>query len=241
MASRIAIVFGAGQNIGTSTVNTFKAAGYKVAHVSRSADGAKDDNTYAVSADLTKPSSVSNVFDKVRGAWGEPSVVVYNAAAVHFTEKEKSLDVATEDFETDLAINTTSAFVAAREAFASFQKSSGPRTFLYTGNATLAGPLPGALTLGVGKNATAHVIRLAEQQFRDQDIRFVPLLSLPQRYFFVDERKEDGKPMFTGLGGQAHADFFLSLAERKTAGEVPYNATFVSGKGYTEFPNELIL
>ena len=66
-------------------------------------------------------------------------------------------------------------------------------------------------------------------------------LRLRGRYFFIDERTLEGKPMFTGLGGQAHADFFFSLAERKTSGEVPWKATFVSGKGYTEFPNELIL
>lgn len=45
--------------------------------------------------------------------------------------------------------------------------------------------------------------------------------------------------MFTDLGGQAHADMFLELAERKL--EPPLQVTFVKEKGYTEFPHELIL
>jgi hypothetical protein len=45
--------------------------------------------------------------------------------------------------------------------------------------------------------------------------------------------------MFEGLGGQAHADMFLSLAERKV--NLPWQVTFVSGKGYVEFDHRLIL
>lgn len=47
--------------------------------------------------------------------------------------------------------------------------------------------------------------------------------------------------MFTGLGGQSHAEFFLSLAERTIKEEIPWQATFVTGKGYTAFPHKLIL
>ena len=95
------------------------------------------------------------------------------AAAATRTEPAESLDIPTEVFEENLTINTTSAFVAAREALASFQKLSGPKTFLYTGNASIEGPLAGFLTLGLGKNASAHFVRLADSLYRDQDIRCV--------------------------------------------------------------------
>ena len=78
MASRIAILLGSGKNIGASTVNTFKAAGYKVAYASRNPTDAEDESTLAVSDDFSKPESVSTVFDTVRKTWGEPSVVIYN-------------------------------------------------------------------------------------------------------------------------------------------------------------------
>ncbi|KAK3717198.1 hypothetical protein LTR37_005907 [Vermiconidia calcicola] len=224
MASRIAIVLGAGPNIGARTIETFESKGYKVAYASRSArDSGDNGSTMAVQCDLSHPASVTTLFDTVREKWGEPSVIVYN-------EPADSFDISTEVFEEQLAVNTTSAFAAAREAISSFKKLDGPKTFLYTGNMLLEGPFPSLLTLGVGKAASGHFVQMADSLFRDQNIRF----------HFVDERTEEGKAMFVGLGGQAHADFFVSLAERTTSEEVPWQATFVSGKGYTPFPHELI-
>ncbi|KAF2163549.1 hypothetical protein M409DRAFT_26162 [Zasmidium cellare ATCC 36951] len=232
MTSRIAILLGAGANIGAATIQTFKSNGYKVAYASRSVSNSKaSDNDPAIQCDLAKPTSVSSLFETVRKTWGEPSVVIYNAYSHHNTKPEDSLDVTTEDFAHDLAVNTTSAFVAAREALASFQKLDGPRTFIFTGNMLNEGPYPSLMTLGVGKAASAHFVELADQLYKSQNMRF----------HFVDERTSEGKGMFTGLGGQSHADLFLSLAERTTKEEIPWQATFVTGKGYTAFPHHLIL
>jgi hypothetical protein len=44
---------------------------------------------------------------------------------------------------------------------------------------------------------------------------------------------EDGKPMSTGLGGEAHAKHFIDLAEGKEQG--PWSQTFVNGQGYKQF------
>lgn len=95
------------------------------------------------------------------------------AAAHVSTDSTHSLDIPTEVFEEKLTINTTSAFVAAREAVAGFKKLEGPKTFLYTGNATNEGALPGFLVLGVGKNATAHMVELLDKEYKDQDIKSV--------------------------------------------------------------------
>ena len=43
--------------------------------------------------------------------------------------------------------------------------------------------------------------------------------------------------MYTGLGGKAHGDMFLELAEQKS--QLPWQVTFVSGMGYKEFPHEI--
>jgi hypothetical protein len=151
---------------------------------------------------------------------------------MHLTSPEESFSISTETFAQDLAINTTSAFAAAHEAMISFRALpfAIPKTFIYTGNILNEGPIPGFLTLGTGKIASAHMVALGDQLYRDQNIRF----------FFVDERNTDGTPMLTGAGPQAHADIFLSLADR-TAGEVPWQITFVAEKGYVEFPHKVIL
>jgi short-subunit dehydrogenase len=76
MATKIAIVFGAGENIGLHSVETFKTKGFKVARVSRSVK--ESDGVLSIPCDLTQPTQVSGVFKKVRKTWGEPSVIIYN-------------------------------------------------------------------------------------------------------------------------------------------------------------------
>lgn len=140
--------------------------------------------------------------------------------------------MSTEAFADDLAINTISAFVAVREALIGFQAlhPTVPKTFIFTGNILNEGPIPGFLSLGVGKIASAHMIALGDQIYREQNIRF----------FFVDERNADGTPALAEYGFQAHADVFLSLVDR-SAGDIPWQVTFVAGKGYVRFPQKLIL
>ncbi|KAK5166279.1 uncharacterized protein LTR77_008540 [Saxophila tyrrhenica] len=230
MAQKTVLVLGCGPNIGSSTVGTFRKSGYRVVSASRSCDGeASDDSTMALKCDLAQPKSVEYLFKTVREEWGEPSVVVYNGCAYYPTKPEESFNIPTENFEQQLAINTTSAFVAMREAANSFARLDGSKTLIFTGTMANEGGVPGWLTLCVGKAAGAYMIDLAENVYREQDARF----------HCVDERTSEGKPMFEGLGGQAHADVFLDLAERKV--DLPWQVTFVSGKGYVEFPHELIL
>jgi short-subunit dehydrogenase len=78
MAAKIAIVFGAGKRIGEYSVETFKSKGFKVARVSRSVKEQELDGVLSIPCDLTQPSLVSGVFEKVRKIWGEPSVIIYN-------------------------------------------------------------------------------------------------------------------------------------------------------------------
>lgn len=53
------------------------------------------------------------------------------------------------------------------------------------------------------------------------------------RFYYADERQEDGKPMLQGVGGDAHAAHFLRLAEEKS--QLPWQQTFVKGIGYKDF------
>ena len=53
------------------------------------------------------------------------------------------------------------------------------------------------------------------------------------RFFYVDERYEDGKTKGNAIDGAAHGDFFAQLANHE--GNVPWHATFVKGKGYVQF------
>lgn len=53
------------------------------------------------------------------------------------------------------------------------------------------------------------------------------------RFFYADERKEDGSSKGQEIDGPAHAEFFAQLARHE--GNVPWEATFVKDKGYVQF------
>ncbi|KAM0715756.1 hypothetical protein Q7P37_008270 [Cladosporium fusiforme] len=227
MSKPIAFIIGAGQRVGASTAEAFRSKGYRIALASRSLkpeDSTED--SLLLSADFTKPASISETFTSIRKQWGEPSVIVYNAAGAHFTAADDPAGTSISDFEADIAINTTSLYAAVKEALASFATlpSSAARTFLYTGNKLNEGPAPGMLTLGVGKVASAQVIQLAAAAYGKSGYQF----------FYVDERKADGASKDQAVDGPAHGEFFVSLVER-AAGEVPWQATFVAGQGYVNF------
>ena len=53
------------------------------------------------------------------------------------------------------------------------------------------------------------------------------------RFFYADERQEDGKIKGMALDGPAHGDFYARLANHEK--DVPWQATFVKGRGYVQF------
>lgn len=148
----IALILGAGPNIGASVAEEFASKGYKVVLTSRKIAENANPSFSHIKGDLSQPNSVVDVFTQVRKLYGEPGVVVYNgmsqmshlerirdsdwitAGAVSFAPKENTFNLDLGTFESDLNINTTSVFVAIKEALASFSTlpTSASRTFIYT-------------------------------------------------------------------------------------------------------------
>ncbi len=92
--------------------------------------------------------------------------------AHYATKPEESFNIPTETFEEQLAINSTSVFLAIREMVAGSAKLAGPKTFIFTGNQSNEGGVPGWLSLGVGKVSSAYMIELADNVYREQDFRY---------------------------------------------------------------------
>jgi NAD(P)-dependent dehydrogenase (short-subunit alcohol dehydrogenase family) len=83
---------------------------------------------------------------------------------------ESAFDLSTQDFERHLAVNTTSAFVAVREALSGF-KHMGRGNFFYTGNYLPWHSHPKLMTLGVGKAASAHFVQIADEVWSGRGMR----------------------------------------------------------------------
>jgi NAD(P)-dependent dehydrogenase (short-subunit alcohol dehydrogenase family) len=75
----VALIIGAGPNIGQAVVRKFASKGFKVGVAARSVKEADStDNQLNIPSDFTKTEDVINAFDKVKKTFGIPSVVVYN-------------------------------------------------------------------------------------------------------------------------------------------------------------------
>ncbi|KAK5227064.1 hypothetical protein LTR72_003054 [Exophiala xenobiotica] len=223
-SSSIALVFGAGQNVGAGVVKAFSAKGYRIATVSRTATEDTSDKRLHIQADLEDPESVSAVFATVRKQLGHPSVVVYNGAAATFVNKEDPLELPIKDAIRDMNINTFSALAAAKEAVKSFEAlpNDEARTFIFTGNITNSQPIPALMSQGMGKSATAHMIQTAASVYADRGYSF----------YYADERKADGAAVYRAIDGEAHGKFYVELSEKDQG---PWLATFVKGTGYIDF------
>ncbi|KAH8799245.1 hypothetical protein DL96DRAFT_1699397 [Flagelloscypha sp. PMI_526] len=213
------LIIGAGENIGLSTAKRFANAGYKVALASRTKPAATAHKHFVF--DASQPSSVPSLFAEVTSSVGPPSVVVYNAADRIATEDPLGLSL--DDFQQTMAINSTSGFVAAKEAVKSWTQTGTKGTFIFTGNKLNVISYPSVLAFGMGKSAAASLIRSAALGYKEKGYKF----------YYVDERTDTGDPVALDRNGEAHAEHFINLAESVEQG--PWLQTFVKGKGYKAF------
>ncbi|KII90371.1 hypothetical protein PLICRDRAFT_106376 [Plicaturopsis crispa FD-325 SS-3] len=226
-AKPVVFVLGYGGNVGKSVAARFASQGYNVAVSSRSSvDGITPEGYLSIRLDLEHPLLVRAAFDTVVRKLGVPAVVVYNAAAF-FTTPNNPLTLPISNFSATLNVNIVSPYAAAQAAL-SYHIPGAPLTFIFTGNALNTLVLPSLLALGVGKSGTLHWIKGAAKSYEAQGAQF----------YYADERTEDGNPVYMEVSGEAHADFYTDLAQRKDQG--PVVATFVKGKGYVAFPSNLL-
>ncbi|TPX06856.1 uncharacterized protein E0L32_002352 [Thyridium curvatum] len=224
--SPVALVLGAGSNIGGHVGRAFASKGYRIALAARSLR--EEDSTpeqLHIRADFADPACIPDIFVKVKSKLGLPSVVVYNAAAATFYNEHNPLGLPFTDFKNTLNVNLTSAFAAAQQAVLAFDQlpESASRTFIYTGNYLVVHPLPNLMDLGIGKSATAHMIQCAAEGYKGKGYKF----------YYADERTAEGAPAMMDINGPAHGKFYTELAEDKAQG--PWYQTFAKGVGYKKF------
>ncbi|KFG82205.1 hypothetical protein MANI_004268 [Metarhizium anisopliae] len=185
----IALVLGAGPNIGQALARTFTNAEYKVVLVSRSApnEGIEQDGFLRIGADLTKPECVSTIFSTVRQKLGDPNIVVYNAGVLSRPlDISNLLTVDPADIESDMRLMNTTPYIAAREAV----------------------PIPVLTTLAMGKSAASAWIGMAAELSKTKGYRF----------YYADERTPQDLAMSRGVSASAHAETYLQLAEGTVEG-----------------------
>ncbi|KAI0179548.1 NAD(P)-binding protein [Hypoxylon sp. FL1284] len=220
------LIIGAGPNVGKACAEAFYTTGCKVAVASRTQK--LDSKYHYYPFDASKPDTVPSLFERVSADLGIPSVVIYN-----ITDANKPFENGLDSLQMDLNINTVSAYAAASETVKGFDRLGtaglGPAggTFIFTGNCLNVGAVAGFMAFGMAKSAGAHMIQhLALAAFADK----------PYKFYYADERHEDGTYMSSDLNGAVHGETYLELAKDPT--QRAWDYTFVKGKGYVEFPRQ---
>ncbi|KAF2736415.1 NAD(P)-binding protein [Polyplosphaeria fusca] len=229
MAGPIILIFGAGPNIGRSVTELFISKGYRVALVSRrpqTSSESENADVWRFQRDLSNPETVPDVFKQLEAKWGIPNVVIYNGVSRTVLNGDDPLGSFSYDqLDHDLTVNVKSVVQAAHFAVEGFKKlpSSTKKTFIYTGNKLSVMSLPMVLYFGICKSGISHMIWDCNIAYRKDGFRF----------YFVDERREDGNPVMEHVSGTAAAETYLKLAENSE--QQRWHYTFVHGKGYLDF------
>ena len=145
---KIALVTGAGSGIGRAATLGLQAAGYSVVLVGRRPEALDETVRRAapsggemlpVPTDVTDPSAVKELFDKVRQAFGRLDVLFNNAGAgapaIPFE------DLTFEQWNSVVSVNLTGSFLCAQEAVR-LMKSQDPRGGRIINNGSLSAYVP---------------------------------------------------------------------------------------------------
>jgi NAD(P)-dependent dehydrogenase (short-subunit alcohol dehydrogenase family) len=125
MARPVCAVIGIGPGNGAAFARRFAADGYAVALLSRQLEPSRAlatalPDARAWACDVGDPAAVERVFGEIRGALGDPEVVIYNAGSGAFGSFD---DVGLADFEAAWRINALGAFAVAKQVVPAMKRA----------------------------------------------------------------------------------------------------------------------
>jgi NAD(P)-dependent dehydrogenase (short-subunit alcohol dehydrogenase family) len=175
---KIALVTGAGSGIGRASALALQSAGYSVALAGRRAvelertverASSAGGKMLAVPADISKPQSVQELFDRVREAFGRLDVLFNNAGAnVPAVPME---ELTYEQWSMVVSVNLTGAFLCAQEAIR-IMKAQDPRGGRIINNGSISAhvPRPNSAPYTATKHAITGLTRSISLDGRKYDI-----------------------------------------------------------------------
>lgn len=170
LATRIAVITGAGSGIGKAVARALAQSGFSVVLAGRNADRldqvqgelaslapdlapdlAQGLPHLAVATDVTSQESVEALFARVRETFGRVDLLFNNAGV--FVPGTSLEDVTVEQWTTLIATNLTGAFLCTREAFR-IMKEQDPRggRIINNGSVSAHAPRPGSAAYTASKH-----------------------------------------------------------------------------------------
>ncbi|KAE8765785.1 bifunctional aldolase/short-chain dehydrogenase [Georgenia thermotolerans] len=176
LATRVALVTGAGSGIGRATAQRLAAEGACVVVADLNAEGAEEvaaglggpDHAVAVRADVTSEDDVAALVDASALAFGGVDLVVNNAG---LSVSKPLLETTTRDWDLQHDVMARGSFLVSREAARAMiaQGLGGDIVYIASKNAVFAGP--NNIAYSAAKADQAHQVRLLAAELGEHGIR----------------------------------------------------------------------
>jgi len=169
MSERVAIVAGAGGELGRATAAKLAAAGFTVAGVDRSEDGLRElpAGIRREAADPADPAAARSVVDRIAAAVGPPEVLVNTIGAYHLGD---TLAATPEDLRLMIDVNVGPALWLT-QAVVPYLRDRGAGAIVHVAARPGLEPAAGMVTYAVSKAALVHLTRVLDLELRPLGIR----------------------------------------------------------------------
>jgi NAD(P)-dependent dehydrogenase (short-subunit alcohol dehydrogenase family) len=169
MSERVAIVVGAGGELGRVTAEKLAAAGFTVVGVDRNEEALKElpDGIRPVAGDATDPAVARSLVDRIAAEVGPPEVLVNTIGTYHLGA---ALDATPEDLRLMLDVNAGTALWLT-QAVAPYMRDRGAGAIVHVAARPGLEPTPGLITYSVSKAALVHLVRVLDLELRPLGIR----------------------------------------------------------------------
>ncbi|MCX5240793.1 SDR family NAD(P)-dependent oxidoreductase [Streptomyces prunicolor] len=169
MSERVAVVVGAGGDLGLATAVVLADAGFSVTAVDRT-EKALDhlpDGIRRVVGDATDPAVARKVIDRIATESGPPEVLVNALGAFR---PGGAVTVTPEDLRLMLDVNLGAALWLS-QAVAPYMRGRGRGAIVHVSARPASEPTAGMAAYSLGKAALNHLVRILDLELRPHGIR----------------------------------------------------------------------
>jgi NAD(P)-dependent dehydrogenase (short-subunit alcohol dehydrogenase family) len=169
MSERVAIVAGAGGDLGRVTAEKLAAAGFTVAGVDRSEETLKGlpDGIWREAADPADPAAARAVVDRIAAEAGPPEVLVNTIGAYHPGD---ALTATPEDLRLMIDVNLGPALWLTQAAVP-YMRDRGSGSIVHVAARPGLEPAAGMAAYAISKAALVHLTRVLDLELRPLGIR----------------------------------------------------------------------
>jgi NAD(P)-dependent dehydrogenase (short-subunit alcohol dehydrogenase family) len=169
MSGRVAIVVGAGGELGRETAVKLAGVGFTVVGVDRNAEALKElpDGIESRAADTTDPAAAKSIVDQIATEVGPPEVLVNTLGTYHLGD---ALAATPDDLQLMLDVNAGAALWLTQAAVP-YLREHGGGSIVHVAARPGLEPAAGMTTYAVSKAALVQLVRVLDLELRPLGIR----------------------------------------------------------------------